>query len=330
MSDIAYVGLAGTACGGTRILAEHLNGLTDRGHNCTLVLLQGPPINWMPTKFTQLVVQEQVQDRFDVIVATEINTWPVVAEHSFFPNVQRRKVFIQMVEHLFFSHDSEAWGKFQGYYHHLETLEPIVISQWLREWVTRQCGQVPPVIRNGVNTKMFYPDSTVEDDRLRILIEGHGKNMAKDIEGMGHYAATWLREEGVDFELWGFSQYPQPYEFDRYWRLPNQSTIRQIYSSCDILLKASRFEGRSCVDVEAMACGCAVNRAIIMGKDDLKHNHNCLVTRYGNQDAFQENLMRLATDEKLRGRLITGGHHYVNAHLRWADIIPVLEEALLS
>jgi glycosyltransferase involved in cell wall biosynthesis len=330
MSDIAYVGLAGSPCGGTRILAEHLNGLTERGHNCTLVLLKGPPIDWMPTKFAQVVATGPVLDRFDVIVATEINTWQFAADHNSFPNTQRRKVFIQMVEHLFFPPDNKAWEEFQRYYYHLETLEPIVISKWLQRWVVKRCGRVPPVIKNGVNAKMFYPDSMVEPGRLRILIEGHGKNMAKDVEGMSHHAALWLRDEGVDFELWGFSQYPQPYEFDRYWRLPGQNVIRQIYSSCDILLKASRFEGRSCVDVEAMACGCAVNRAIIEGGDDLKHNYNCLVTRYGNQDAFQDNLMRLTTDEGLRKRLITGGLDYVDKHLGWEDIIPVLEGVLLS
>lgn len=329
MSDIAYVGLAGSPCGGTRILAEHLNGLTDRGHNCTLILMRGPPIDWMPVKFAQLVVHEEVLDRFDVVVATEINTWPVVAEHSMFPNAQRRKVFIQMVEHLFFPPDNEAWKKFQGYYHHLDTLEPIVISKWLQRWVTRQCGRVPPIIKNGVNAKMFYPDLMCRDDKLRILIEGHGKNMAKDIAQMSHYAAAWLRDEGVDFELWGFSQYPQPYEYDRYWRLPSQDTIRKIYSSCDILLKASRFEGRSCVDVEAMACGCAVNRAIIQGDDDLKHNYNCLLTQYGNQEAFQDNLMRLVTENGLISRLTAGGFNYLE-HLRWDDIIPALENVLLS
>jgi glycosyltransferase involved in cell wall biosynthesis len=330
MSDIVYVGLAGTPCGGTRILAEHLNGLVDRGHNCTLALLQGPVIDWMPTKFGQAVVKSRVLDRFDVAVATEINTWPVVADYAMFPNAQRRKVFIQMVEHMFFSQDNDAWAEFQKYYHHLCTLEPIVISKWLQRWARRQCGNTPPIVMNGVNTDMFYPDPIVDRDRLRILIEGHGKNMAKDIENMSHKAAVWLRDEGVDFELWGFSQYAQPYEYDHYWRLPSQSLIRQIYSSCDILLKASRFEGRSCIDPEAMACGCAVNRAIIEGDDDLRHNYNCLATRYSNQDAFQSNLMQLVKDKGLRDRLVTGGLDYVNRHLKWDRIIPVLEEALLS
>ena len=330
MSDIAYVGLAGTPCGGTRILAEHLNGLVDRGHSCTLILMQGHPIDWMPTKFAQAGLPGRVLDRFDVVVATEINTWPVVADHEIFPNAQRRKVFIQMVEHMFFRPDNKVWEEFQKHYHYLETLEPIVISKWLQRWVRRQCGVAPPVVKNGVNTDMFYPDPMVDRDKLRILIEGHGKNMAKDIENMSHQAAMWLRDGGVDFELWGFSQFAQPYEYDHYWRLPSQTLIRQIYSSCDILLKASRFEGRSCVCPEAMACGCAVNRAIIRGKDDLRHNYNCLVTRYGNQGAFQDNLMRLVKDEKLRKRLVTGGLDYVNNHLQWKSIIPVLEGALLE
>lgn len=334
---VLYVGLAGSPCGGTRILAEHLNRLSDRGHDCELMLLIGNPIDWMPVRFKQSVARYTEgralvprYEHYDVVVATEINTWPMVATYSVFPNADRRKVFIQMVEHLFFKHDCNEWNKFRKWYDFLMILEPIVISEWLYDWAAPLSITEPHIVPNGANTDMFYPDPMVITDDLRILIEGHGKNEAKDVADMSYRAAMWLRDLGVDFELWGFSQYPQPHEFDQYWRLPDQDTIRQIYSTCDILLKASKYEGRSCVEIEAMACGCAVNRAILTGDDDLKHGHNCLKTRYGNQSKFQSNLLAIVQDKVVMDTLKENGLAYVREHLNWDNIVPLLEKALIA
>jgi glycosyltransferase involved in cell wall biosynthesis len=332
MARIAYVAYAGSPSGGTRILAEHLNRLSDRGHDCVMFfLLENQRINWMRADFQQAHLNDVSLDHFDAVVATEINTWPIVFTYGNFPNADRRLVFMQMVEHRFWHHGSEEYEKYYRYYDLFESLRPVVISQWLYDWATKFSPFEPVIIPNGVNTDTFYPERFDGlDNRLRILIEGHGYNAAKDIADMSYRAAMWLKSEGVEFDLWGFSQYPQPHEYDRYWRLPSQDDIRRIYSSCDILLKASRFEGRSCVDVEAMACGCAVNRAILTGDDDLVDGFNCLKVAYGEHVGFLKNLLRLANDEALRGKLIDNGLAYVRGNLNWDDIIPGLEQALLG
>lgn len=331
MARIAYLGLAGTECGGTRILAEHLNRLTDLGHECELLLLHPVPINWMPVKFNQSHFTESSRFQYDAVVATEINTWPIVADYSAFPNADRRFVFIQMVEHLFFGPGSDEWNKYKGYADYLWTLRPIVISEWLYQWASNHSPFTPTIIPNGVNREMFYPQpfDVPKKKKLRILIEGHGENKAKDIVGMSHRAATFLRSK-TDFELWGFSQYPQPFEFDNYWRLPSQEEIRAIYSSCDIILKASRFEGRSCVDPEAFACGCVVNRAIDLGDDDLIHGFNCLKARYGDQTDFNSNMMRLVENNGLRDELRGNAIEYIDRFLSWEKIAQDLEDALLD
>lgn len=335
MAKIAYVGLAGTPSGGTRILAEHLNWLTRLGHSCTLFyILGGQKIHWMETLFEERHLDDRpVLEYFDAVVATEVNTWQVVADDNKFPNSNGKFVFIQMAEHLFFPVGSDEYKKFQGYYEYLRTLRPIVISDWLFDLASGWSMYKPKFVKNGVNMDMFYPEPFKDKPKKPvILIEGHSKNSAKDVLYMSLRAAKWLRSvKGYDFELWGFSQYPQPHEFDRYWRLPDQDTIRKIYSTSDIILKASRYEGRSCVDVEAMACGCAVNRAIITGDDDLVDGHNCLKTEYGKQKTFCDNLMRLIEEgSDLRELLITNGLAYVKDNLDWADIAPVLENALLG
>jgi len=107
--------------------------------------------------------------------------------------------------------------------------------------------------------------------------------------------------------------------------MPTQEEIRQIYSSCDVLLKASRYEGRSCVEVESMACGTPVVRAIIKGDDDLIHGYNCLLCKYDDMDNFCSNLVAILSQEIIRNALITNGLQYVKDALNWDDKIDRLE-----
>lgn len=334
MGKIAYVGFAGSPSGGTRILIEHLNRLVDLGHECTMFyLLPGQTArDWMEIKFAERKMPDgPSQDYFDAVVATEINTWPVVHNNMSFPNANGRFLFMQMDEYRFFRPESDDRAKYSNYYQFIDSLQPIVISDWLYNIAGSHSTMTPYIVRNGVNTDMFYPDPFPDrPSKPVILIEGHANNDAKDVAYMGYRAAQWLRGQGYDFELWGFSQWAQPYELDRYWRLPSQDTIRKIYSSADILIKASKYEGRSCVDVEAMACGCAVNRAILTGDDDLIHEFNCLKTSYGRMRDFSTNLKRLFDDVELRSRLVKNGFDYVRSYLNWDDIIPRLESILMT
>lgn len=334
MAKILYVGLTGEPSGGTRILIEHLNRLSRIGHECEMAFLIPKFCDWMPVSFRQSALVEARMTPYDVVVATEINTWPVVGDMKSFPNADRRKVFVQMAEHMFFEPESEPWIKANAAYRFLgETLDPLTISGWLSDWIYRSCGFKAPIVPNGVNTDMFFPDpfDGLDNGVTRVLVEGHSANYAKDVLGMSIKTARWLRAMGKEFELWGFSQHAQPTgDYDLYWRMPDQDTIRQIYSSCDILIKASRFEGRSCVDVEAMACGCAVNRAILLGDDDLKHNFNCLKVKYGNHTAFRNNAMRMMDDRKLVKRLSGNGITYVSQQLDWDSSIKKLEGVLLD
>lgn len=343
MAKILYLGLSGQPSGGTRILIEHLNHLTNAGHECEFAMLVPSPVDWMPAEFGQSLFDSQRTERFDVVVATEINTWQVVADPNNFPRADRRKVFVQMMEHLFFPRGSETYEGFQKKYDVLGTeLQPFTISEWLAKRIEGITGVMPPIVKNGVNTDMFFPD---EDGpvrkRTKVLIEGHGfspltndsagQNQAKDVMSMSERTARFLRSQGDDIEIVGFSPYPQPTDlYDRYWRNPTQQLIRAIYASSDVILKATRFEGRSCVDVEAMACGCAVNRAITYGRDDLLHGFNCLLADYGNLTEFSANALRIVRDLELRKGLRKNGLEYVREYLDWNKIIPVLEKALLE
>lgn len=327
--NILYITLGYNPCGGVRILVEHLNRLTERGHSCSMVALTGETsLTWMPTNF-KIVSPEnaaKVAKKADVVVATEANTMSVVMGLD---TKARKYLFCQMRESLFFWRTNQEWalGVEEVYAQAKGVLRPIVISQWLKDFFEEEYGyEDVPIVPNGVNTEMFYPDPVFpKGDKPRILIEGHGKNEAKDIHNLSYQVVDAYRKNVQPVELWGFSQYMPAGEWDKYWTLPSQDEIRQIYSSSTVLLKASRYEGRSCVDPEAMACGCAVVRAIDTGDDDLIDGHNCLKVKYGDAQGMYDNLKRVLEDRALRKRLIKNGLKYVKKHLGWEDKIDLLE-----
>ena len=102
--------------------------------------------------------------------------------------------------------------------------------------------------------------------------------------------------------------------------------LRNIYSACDILIKASRFEGKPAPPFEAMACGCAVVCALNQGTDDLIYGKNCLLSKY-DELKLKHNLKKLVEDDSLRRELIANGLEYVKEHFQWGDKVMALESA---
>jgi len=328
MTKIAYIGPTGTF-GGVRAIVEHLNHLGARGHDVTLLVTDGGQINWLPAYFTQRPVTDP-GGGYDVLVGTAIGTWPGTLDLARKMNA-RPVGFMQMAEWLFFPKGSELYNK------HLEMFTtPLDGVMTISDWLARLAEEIPDRrvhhIQNGIDTKLFFrqpfPDLPPFDG-VTIVTEGYSHNPAKDVDEMTLRAIRRMRyDEGRNIRVFGFSQYGQPSEvFDRYWTQPPQHVIRWIYSSADIFLKASRFEGRPGPDMEAMACGTPVCRAITQGDDDLIHETTCLKVEYGNQSGFEQNLRLLMMAPSLRGKLAQQGIEYARAH-PWDVAVDKVEKAL--
>lgn len=325
---IAYIGPTGVF-GGVRAIAEHLNGLARRGHDCTLLSTDGGGISWLTTIFEQRPLSDPGQG-YDVVVGTALGTWPLALELARKQNAKAHGL-MQMAEWLFYPKDSD------GYRANLEAFTTpldgvMAISDWLARMAEQVNGRPVTRIRNGIDTRLFYrqpmPDAPAFDG-LTIVTEGYSNNPAKDVDEMTLRALRHLRYDmGEKLRVIGFSQYGQPSEiFDKWWSQPPQHVIRMIYSTGDVFLKASRYEGRPGPDLEAMACGTPVCRAIGTGDDDLKDGFNCLKVKYGDQEGFEANLYRLLEDAELRAKLAAGGLEYAK-HYTWEGAIDAVEETL--
>lgn len=328
MTNIAYIGPTGVF-GGVRALVEHCNHLTARGHNVTYLTTDGGQMQWLPTQFTQRPLADP-GGGYDVVVGSAIETWPAALDLARKLNA-RSSAVLQMAEWLFAPRNSDAANRMMAAF--TTPLDSVMaISEWLAKLAEQVTGRETVRIKNGIDTHLFYrqpfPDAPPFEG-ITICTEGYSTNPAKDVDEMTLRAIRKLRfDDGVNLRMLGFNQFGQPSEiFDKFWVQPQQHIIRMIYSTADIFLKASRYEGRPGPDIEAMACGAAVCRAIGAGDDDLRDGENCLKVQYGNFDGYVENLRRLIHDPALRETLAANALAYARAYT-WDSAVDLVEKAL--
>lgn len=320
---IAYLGPTGVF-GGVRAIVEHLNRLTERGHDCTLISTTEAPVTWLPTRFEQRPGNDP-GGGYDVVVGTAVPTWPLAAALE----APRTFGLFQMADWLFYPKGSAEYQKLLGQF--TTPVEVLAVSDWLAQ-ISEAAGHVTHRIRSGIDPRLFFPDpfpDVPQFDGVTIVTEGYSHNPAKDVDEYFKRAVRKLKwDEGRNIRAIGFSQFPSTFEFDNFWHNPEQALIRRIYTTGDIFLKATRYEGRPGPDLEAMACGAVVCRAIGTGGDDLHHGENCLRVDYGNFDGFVDNLRYLIDNPDLRATLRANAFEYVKEHADWPGAIDLVEQAL--
>ena len=322
---ISYIGPTGVF-GGVRAITEHCNRLSERGHDCTLIHPDSAPMEWLPYRFAQRPVSDPGTG-YDVVVGTAIGTWPQALTLA---GDARACGLVQMADWLFWPKDGDFYR--QTLEQFTTPIDVLAISEWLALLAEAVPGRKVYRIRNGIDQHLFFPESfpdTPPFDGVTIVTEGYSHNPAKDVDEYFKRCIRHLKwDKGRTIRALGFSQFQPTFEFDNHWVQPPQDLIRRIYSTGDIFLKASRYEGRPGPDLEAMACGAVVCRAIGAGGDDLHDEDNCLVVPYGDYDGFVANCERLIDDPALRKRLRENGMKYVKEHCDWPGAIDLVEQAL--
>ena len=318
---ILYWNLGSDTFGGVRIINNHLNHLADRGHHAAYTAVDGTRIAWLPERYEVLHPTEVNPRNWDVMVCTEINTWPYIKRMT---TPAKKFSFVQALEWRFHEKGNPKWSKQVEQYYWWHDLEPITIAEYIKDEMESRGHRKVHLIPWGLDFDLFHSDEPIlpKGDKVRILIEGHGMGEVKDRDGLAWKAVDAVGRDKV--EVWCLSQQRPNRQFDQVYILPPQEMLRRIYSACDILIKASRFEGKPAPPFEAMACGCSVVAALNQGRDDLIYGKNCLVSQY-NELKLTRNLKKLVEDSSLREKLIDNGLQYVQEHFQWEDKISRLE-----
>ena len=304
--------------GGIRVLVEWANHLHKRGHSVTLQIESGPivpPNNWIDIDTGVSVMPGAFwkPNGFDIAVAGT----PNIANRLDSATTTAKKFFLlQMAEDLF---APGTRGYVQQCLQSYRVRMPIIgISKWVEEYV-RQKGRgegVMHYIGNGVSDH-FQPGK--KDEQLTVLAEGwHGYNPAKDTYQLTAKVAKHLKQK-YNASILAYSQFRCQHHSDvpdEYYTSPGTEQIKMLYQRAHFMVKATRYDARSCAPVEAMACGTPTVRALVKGDDDLIDGFNCIRGGY-DLESLIFNAEKMAEDTGLRDKLASNGLAYRKQNLSW-------------
>lgn len=335
---ITYVLPSAGIAGGVLTVFETVNRLIQRGHEARIVTLDPnilEKVEWYPYKGEVYNLQEIFKLEHDIIVATHYITAFFVAGLEI---PAKKYYYIQHRESLFIdecalSNEIDNKKEFVNEYRkyieqsYLLPLRHITPSKWLYDMSKNEFKNNPIRIRYGLNHDIFYPDPLFDkpQNKMRVLIEGTMQSTFwKGLQDA--YEAIKLVK---DIEVWTISADDLSKEnkplIDKHWKSPSQDEIRKIYSSCDVLIKPSWYEGYGIGPMQAMACGCAVIVTDNKGSDEYaKDNVNCLIVLPRNPKAIAKALEKIK-DNKLREKLILGGLKTAKT-FQWETEIDKLEK----
>lgn len=271
------------AHGGIRILVEIANRLT-KWHNVTIYSLHGLSGKeyWNIDPKVKVLSEVNLSD-YDTLLIGSPHT--IHLEDSFKGKVV---IHLQMLENMFAPFDKNWQNQCLKTYRSQNYL--LSISEWNMVELHNKYGRTAKTsyIGNGINYNDFPIDFS-EKDFKTVLVEGwNAGNPTKDTDNICPKVALRLKREGYKIITYGREK-PKVLSYvpDEYYISPSLEKLNELYSRATILLKASKYDARSCSPMEAMTKGTVTARAIIKGDDDLINNVNCLKVGYSEQQLYK-------------------------------------------
>lgn len=312
---------------------ELANGLARLGHSVSFCSLLGSAgrEHWQFDTRVRFVIPQVIRSRrWDAVLITSPHSIHLgqsgssaLINHKGDPT--RVFLHLQMLEHLF-RPDNAPWvARCLAMY---QSPHPLFsISSWNIRDLRALHGRTGETIYvgNGVNLDHFpLEHGERRDKRPTVLVEGwEAYNPTKDVDRLAPRVVRQLREDGC--RILAYGGVPLKTETDvphEYHCRPSLPVLNGLYARAHILVKATRYDARSCAPMEAMTKGTPTVRAIIEGDDDLEHGVNCLRVPYDGDQLLQE-ARRLLRDAALRERLGRAGHAHLKANSwdRWVKFI---------
>ena len=327
--NITYVMTWTGVCGGSKIILEHANRLTDRGHNITLISHDSRP-TWFnlnsSVRFIQVpwgeVLCESIPKDTDVIVATYWREIYECVEQKIAPVIY----FEQGDFHLF---DMEKLDErtFEYINKALKTINFVYrISRFAKQKLEEVYNAKSIVIPNAVDDRVFYYKPHIENEVPNITIIGSEEATFKRIQNILD-AIKILKEKGYNIQL----NWITPTEPKKNLNLapivnPPQIVIGDTLRKTDIYICASMYEAFCLPVLEAMTCGAAIVTTNNGGNMDfIEDNKNALIIEKDNIYDIVQKVEKLLNDGDLRKSLVKNGVE-VSARYSWNITIDKIEE----
>jgi GT2 family glycosyltransferase len=308
--------------GGHRDIFEHLNGLSERGHEVELWSLAGEP-DWF-----DLQVPVRNFDNYDDLVralkpedAIKVATWWNTASPVWTASVLRGipVYFVQDIETSYYPHDEGMRNAVLASYRH--EFRYMTISSWNRDRL-RELGLDAELIPPGIDLDNFRPLPDVNRRKDMILALGRSnplKNLKLTLD-----AWRALPDPRPELCLFGIEPEVARDPGIRYISAPSDEEVNRLFNEATVFVQTSRHEGFCLPPLESMATRGAVVCTDAHGNRDFcVDGQNCLMPT-ASRASVTAALSTLLRDEPLRNRLGAKGSETAQEY-SWPRRIDALE-----
>ena len=321
--------------GGMRIIAEHVNRLSEHGHE---VELWTPPISGEPAFDIKTTIKQYDAaqlDMPDVVVMTDPGFLKDVTK-----NRKKRNTYLLM------QHDNEWVAEVTGSSTYADSvgeyieffrsgrIEIIAVSGWLVTVIRERYGLESHLVLNGIDQDLFKPTDPVMTyteptvmtyydpqnwkgfpDAFMALLEVRKSVPNLRVIVLGRSFPETPKVEGMSY---GF---PFPVV---YFNRPAQSDLASIYSSADVFVSTSWKEGFGLTGLEALACGVPLVTTNNGGNVDYAHDGETALIVGQSSVEISVGILRMLDNDTLRKRLIQSGLEKA-AEFQWNNSIACIE-----
>jgi len=320
---IAYVTEDTGVGGGHRDIFEHLNRLSERGHDVSLYTLGEEP-DWFALRASVRSFPD-----YDALVAAlaplqaiKVATWWMTALPVWRASVARGipVYFVQDIETSYYPDHEQARHAVLDSYR--PEFRYMTISSWNRERL-RELGLDAELIPPGIDLATFRPRADVARREDMVLALGRSnplKNLPLTLD-----AWRALPEPRPELCLFGIEPELASDPGMRYVSSPSDEQVGELFCQASVFVQTSTHEGFALPPLEAMAAGAAVVCTDAHGNRDFcRDGVNCLMPDPDPRSVVAA-LARLLADPELRTRLGRAGIETA-ADYAWERRIDALEE----
>lgn len=325
---IVYIMVWTQVCGGSKIILEYANRLTQKNHDVTIVTFDKKP-QWFKLEDNVTFIQvpkgvdiKEYIPQCDLIVAT---SWKCIYE-AIESNIAPVVFFEQGGSHLFEAENIDS-NKLQIIKHRIG-LVPFVytVSSYSRDKMLEIYNQDSKVICNSVDSNVFFPRDSYEDkDNIELAMIGSEdfkfKNVGEILE-----AYRILAKKYSNLSLNWITQTQPTKNPEKAIVNPPQKEIGEILRRSDIYVCNSEYESFGLPTLEAMTCGAAVITTDTGGmRDFIRENENGLIVNKHDINDLVQKIEMLINDKNLRERIARNGLETAKT-MNWDESVSQLIE----
>ena len=247
----------------------------------------------------------------EILVAS---AWQTVELAAKFPQSKGKPFyFIQHYEPLWTREKNRASKTYDLPY------KMLAVSTWLKNTLIEKHKKNTDVLVVPVDREMFFCDSKKWNTIPRVVMLHHDYDWKGYAEGIEVIKTVMQQERKIQLVVFG-EKLEDPrslfdkagFEFEYHYR-PTRERLRKIYTSCDIFLCPSWYEGLGLPSMEAMACRCALVTADTGGCLDFAIDEKtALVSSSRDIEGLSKNIIRLLDDRALLESISQNGYDKIS------------------